>query len=409
MSVGLGYLNQILRDQPEFSFFSESGLTEDDFNDEERRVLRFIQDHITRHSQYPELSTVEGETRVIFPAFANEPVGYWTQKIIHRSASSIALEGANAIYNRAFDGDLDGARELIRDLFAQLQIRCGGGPVSDLRDSINGVIQLHDELQETPEPISIPFGFPTLDERSGGAQGGDYIVIQGETGSGKTYTLLKMALAAFNAGRVPMVVSTEMTPIQTARRILALRTGIPHRLIRMGQLSTHQGRRAIQADLAQLNELNRPFYIMRGSLTATVEDVILHIHERNPDAVYIDGGYLLRVGRRSNMTRFEQVSAGAEALKLLAQEVNKPIIATYQTKKRTDDIYMSRVIEQIASVIIRIKRESSEVADQSNTRDYASFELGKMREDSGGSFRVVMDFHRMVLEEIESNQEDPYE
>ncbi len=94
--------------------------------------------------------------------------------------------------------------------------------------SRDGVRQLKPELFLEGEP---------LDEATAGAQAGDLVVVMARPWVGKSYTLMHMALSAWQAGCSVLFVTMEMTPLQVVRRILGMYSGVNPDLIRRGMLS----------------------------------------------------------------------------------------------------------------------------------------------------------------------------
>jgi len=410
MSVGLGFIKQLLEDKPSFAFMEEFGLRKDDFSDKEYQLLSSINKHLISYGSFPSISIVEAENDFTFPPFPTAPLQYWVDGIIKRTTSSMLLDAAKGMENKILLGKEDEAFKILHQTYSKVSERKYGKLVVSITDLAQDVLNEHDIYQRSDRMVGVPFGFPYLDEVSGGAHKGDLIAIVAKTNVGKTYTLLHMANTAHENGYVPMVISTEMLPIQYARRVLALRSHVPSDRIRFGMLSTHLGRRRLQENIQQLMESPTPFYIMKSSLSTGMDDVLLQIREKKPDCIYVDGAYLLKAGEKQ--TRFEQVSSGVETLKLLAQEIGRPIIATYQigNKKGStglDTVYQSDIIVQIASIVISLENDdessgySADLPISGARRSFKIMKLLKGREGEQGKLRILFDMFRMNITEYE--------
>ena len=171
--------------------------------------------------------------------------------------------------------------------------------------------------------------------------------------SGKTFLLLHMALTAFNAGKNVMLIPTEMSEIQYHRRLAALRNNISINKIKFGELSSIIGIPILKYDKELLEKSENKFYMTDASMSLGMLDVKSSTYVYKPDALYIDGAYLLRPETYAK-SRYEMVSSVAESLKMLAKEMNIPVIATYQINKKTDDIYQSDVVRQLSSIVIEL-------------------------------------------------------
>ena len=171
--------------------------------------------------------------------------------------------------------------------------------------------------------------------------------------SGKTFLLLHMALSAYGAGKNVMLIPTEMSEIQYHRRLAALRNTLSINKIKFGELSSVIGVPLLKYDKELLEKNEHKFYMTDASMSLGMLDVKSSAYVYKPDAIYIDGAYLLRPETYAK-SRYEMVSSVAESLKMLAKELNIPIIATYQINKKTDDIYQSDVVRQLSSIVIEL-------------------------------------------------------
>jgi len=414
MSVGLGFIRQLLEDKPTFSYMEEFGLRKSDFTDKESTLLETVDSHLIRYGAFPSIAIVEAENDYTFPPLPSAPLKYWVDGLIKRTTSKLLVGAAKDIENKIVLGREDEAFRILHETYSEVSKRKYGKLVVSINDLAQDVLDEHDIRQRSATMAGIPFGFPFLDAVSGGAQKGDLVAIVAKTNVGKTYTLLKMANTAHENGYVPMVVSTEMLPIQYARRILAIRSNLPPERIRLGLLGTHIGRKKLQENIQELIESPTPYYIMKSSLSTKMEDVILQIREKRPDCIYVDGAYLLKIGGANNkQTRFEQVSGGVETLKLLAQEVGRPIIATYQigNKKSStglDTVYQSDIIVQIASIVISLENDDTERGEFSPDipimgakRSFKIMKLLKGREGERGTLRILFDMFKTEIREYE--------
>jgi len=407
VSVGLGFLYRVLNDGTDLDFLNVNGLSADDFNESELEVVDLIKNHVRLYSVLPSTKTVEAEWGSRFPDFPDEPVNYWSDNIIKRTSSFQILEASEVLKNDVLNTNVDGAYKKLRELYLKLQERRASNPITNLQEVGLEVLQEHDKRQVARREATIPFGFPYLDKISSGAHPGDFIAIVGKRGAGKTYFMLKMANAIHEAGKVPMVVSTEMNPVQYARRILALRNKVKFEAIRSGRLIHNKGRAAIESDLENLSNNAIPYLIMKSALSNTLEDIIVHVKEKRPDCVYVDGAYLLKSDSSKKQNRFEQYSHGADMLKLLAQETGIPVIATYQLLRKTagglDDVYMSDVIAQNATLVLGVKDADEQTTGdvEWNSVKYKILEVLKGREGESGRILVHFDLERMIIEEVE--------
>ena len=215
-----------------------------------------------------------------------------------------------------------------------------------------------------------------------------------------SYILLRCALFAYLSGWRPLVVTLEMPVIQCVRRILALQAHVATSDVRLGRL-THWGEEMFGEAVSDVTVLDaeRPFYFLQGTLTTTVEDLVLRIQELNCNVLYVDGAYLLHTKHRQD--RWERVSETAEYLKRIASEFELPIISTYQFNRQgpgnLGNIAFSDSIGQLASIVVALYTED----DVSQPIHYRTMKLLKGREGELGSIRLKFDMERTSIEEEE--------
>jgi len=402
LSVGLGLLHRFLTDEMPIGFFAENDITEQSFAGNEADAFQLIVNHFQNFGVLPKIETIEAELKIKFPEFPNEPISYWAEKVERRRQSMMMTKAAQTILTDAAEGEVEDARSALKTLFFDLEARAPSGRVFDLANISDDVVAKHDKVRMLSEEVSgIPFGIKYLDEITGGAQPGDTVALVGRPSLGKTYFTLQMALSAWERNRTPLIVSLEMPADRCARRVLALRSHVPVTMVRLGKLG-FWGRGKLVADIGQLKEFRRSFHIMEGTLDSTVEDIALKVRELRPDCLYIDGAYMLRT-RREARSRQERIAETAEFIKRMASEFEIPILSTYQFNRKGpgfDNIYMSDVIGQLASIVLGIDdEEEAEDFPVHGAAQFKSLELFKGREGERGKMRIVFDMQRMVIEQ----------
>jgi len=238
----------------------------------------------------------------------------------------------------------------------------------------------------------IKFGWPTVDKSSAGMQPGDFISFIGRPGEGKTYMLLYLMLHAWRQGKVPMFVSMEMNPQLIIQRLAALDTHTSAKQIKLGNLSSKM-KNPMMATLIE-NKKMPPMWVLDGGLSATVDDILMHALEKNPDVIFIDGAYLLRVKGTSN--RWERLSDNAERIKRdVCEGLKLPVVCSYQfnrdaikKKKSFDEVGLENiagadVIGQVSSLVFGMFDEESV-----ETMERRRINILKGRYGERGSFKV---------------------
>lgn len=418
MSVGLALLRSVLDGNATLSFLLDQGLDRASFIGDEVRVFDVMYKHADQFGQLPKLATIVTESGVKIPTFPAEPIGFWLDRVEARKSALIALDVAKQMEKAVSEGRIDRVKELAQDLYLKLGTHAGFGRVVDANQIAPQVMEDHDRLQLQGKSLSgVPFGIDYLDAISGGAQPGDTIAIVGRPGKGKSLILAKMGLHCFERQGIPLVVTLEMPALQWVRRMMAIHSSVPATALRLGRMS-FWARKKVMADIGSLLALKgRPFYIMEGTLSSTVEDIAVRARELRPSALYVDGAYLLRL-KGKPMARWERVTETAEWLKMISNDLKIPSIATYQFNRKgagsIDNIGQSDAIGQLASVVISLDDDNLASDARLSSKQYKTLELLKGREGETGLIRILFDMERMIIQqesvlrgyELETDGED---
>jgi len=408
MTIGLGLIKKLLDTKELLTDLKDKGVDDDSFVGEELKVYKFLKRHLAEYGVYPKEETIDAEVNVSLPELTDEPIEYWIDRVERRRMSRLITEAAEQMMEACSEGDVDVARGKLRDCFLELEARSPTHRVDDLVRKAQLVLIKHDRLRNSGEMDGVPFGLDYLDQVSNGAQPGDTIAIVGRPGMGKSYFEFAMANYAYDAGKCPLVVTLEMPALQCARRIMALRTRVPTDLIRKGRLG-HWGRMRLEEGVGNLmGNTDRPFWLLEGELKSTIEDLVLTVRELKPDALYVDGAYLLR-SKENISARWERVSQTAEFLKMIATEFSIPAIATYQFNRRgagkLENIAYTDAVGQLASIVISLDEDLTEERERESgvwkARTFKILELLKGREGERGKIQVLYDMSRMLIEQTE--------
>jgi replicative DNA helicase len=379
---------------------TDFGLSRKDFTEDEREILEHIEKHIDHYGAIPSLETVASATDFQAPDGSDEPLDFWADEIKTRSARSKIRKDLPKVAELLREGDTEKAIDAIRDLSEKLARYDGETPVILGADAAVEVLRRHDEIQRKGKPaVEVPYGFPYLDKMSGGLQPTDSVLLVGPTGIGKTFVLLSMAEKCHAAGKIPLVISMEMQVSRVASRWLALRTALGETRIRTGLLNTYVGRERLEINVARAQE-EHPFYFIDGGFVFEIEDLIPHVRRLKPDAVYIDGAYIMKTRGRTK-DRYEGMATTAEQIKLMALRTESRVVSTYQLdgKGRT---FGGRTMDHLASVVLHLTED--EGADYNNewgNKESRIIQITKGRSGEYGTFRIIYNMKRTRIEQAE--------
>jgi len=212
-----------------------------------------------------------------------------------------------------------------------------------------------------------PSGFRDLDEITGGFQPGNLIIIAARPSMGKSALVTNMAEnASIEHGKPVALFSLEMSESELAQRFVASQARIKGDELRKGRVADAKWPKILEAS-ARLAAA--PLYVDDSSDVGILEirAKARRLHQQAPlGMIIVDYLQLLRPDGRVE-SRVEQVGQMSRGLKILARELNVPVVALSQLSRavesRTDkrpilsDLRESGQIEQDADLVAFIYRE----------------------------------------------------
>lgn len=380
---------------------------EDMFTEDELPAFVYLRDHLNSYGQLPSMEVMEAQNLPLPAIRGNRDASseYYLDRIRERFAYTQVNERFPQLTECMRSKDMTGMLGVLRDMISNSASALESENYTTLADELGQVRDRYLEAKLNPGLQGIPFGWDSLDEMTGGAQGGDLIVLAGRPSMGKSYLLLKMLHSMWSRGYVACFTSMEMSLIQIARRFLGLHAGINPNFIRDGEMSTAGENRM----LSMLDELidSTPLHLLAGDMSKQVGGVESMIVEFNPDIVFVDSAYLLTPSGKSMgyVSKWETISKVVGQLKSLAMRYNKPIVISVQfnrnqksnSNKSSDlgDIAGSDSIPQDASIVLGTRQGPSPY--QSVQR---IVEVMKNREGETGEFATSFSFSPLNISEV---------
>ena len=185
----------------------------------------------------------------------------------------------------------------------------------------------------------IPTGFRLLDTVLTGLGRGDLIILAARPGMGKTSFALNIATRVAMQQKVPVAIfSLEMTKEQLTNRILSAEAGIDSQAFRTGALRAEDWE---YLALATEKLHDAPIY-MDDTSGITITEMKAKIRRVNQDPtrpnvglIVIDYLQLMTTGQRTE-NRVQEISSITRNLKIMAKEMNVPIIALSQLSRAVE-------------------------------------------------------------------------
>ena len=279
------------------------------------------------------------------------------------------------------DGVVDWATSAITAIADRVSRPDDIAPLSDVVRATLDDLERRQQARQAGECIGIPTGLQRLDALTGGWRGGQLVVLAGRPGTGKSATMLHFARAAAASGVPVCVFSLEMPAGQLAGRMLVGGSGVDSQAFRVGSVDTAGWSQLEQAG-AELSAI--PVYLNdRANITiGAIRSQCKAMHRRGKcGMVVIDYLQLLDTSTRNpNSTREREIAAASRSAKLLAKELDVPVILLSQLsrdiEKRADktpllsDLRESGAIEQDADMVAFIDRPAMYAAQMITTTRY---------------------------------------
>jgi len=231
-----------------------------------------------------------------------------------------------------------------------------------------------------------------------GLQPSDLLIIAGRPGQGKTGFLLSVAKnAALTHKKHVAIFSLEMSNEQVVQRLIAQETGIDSQRLRNGKLTQEEW--PLFTHAIEVMSDTKIFLDDTPAITPLqLRTKCRRLHmEFNLDLVIVD--YIQLMGGESrNENRVQEVSFISRSLKVLARELNVPVLAAAQlsraVEQRTDkrpvlsDLRESGSIEQDADIVMFIYRPDQYEKDTAK-QNIAEIIIAKHRNGPVGSVELI--------------------
>ncbi len=240
--------------------------------------------------------------------------------------------------------------------------------LTHIRESIVDSMSRVDAVRAAGGKITgVPTGFTALDNLTAGLHNGNLVLIAARPAMGKTAFAMNIAVHAAVEHKVPVAVfNMEMSKLEVVNRILCSEALVLSDHLKTGSLDQKDIERLAQA-IGRLSA--SPLYI-DDTPGMTVESIRAKCRKMKMQnklgLVVIDYLQLMKSSKKTN-NRVEEVADISRGLKILAKELEVPVIALSQLSRgpesRTDhrpmmsDLRESGSIEQDADMVMLLYRE----------------------------------------------------
>lgn len=213
----------------------------------------------------------------------------------------------------------------------------------------------------------VPTGFSDLDQLLNGLHPGQLIVVAGRPGLGKSTVGLDFVRhAAVRHSLTSAVFSLEMSKVEIVMRILSAEARVPLHVLRSGSLSDDDWTKLAR----KMGEISEAPLFIDDTPNLTMMEIrakARRLKQRHDLKLLVVDYLQLMTSPKRVESRQQEVSELSRGLKLLAKEIDCPVVAIAQLNRgpeqRTDkrpqlsDLRESGAIEQDADVVILLHRD----------------------------------------------------
>lgn len=289
-----------------------------------------------------------------------------------------------------------------------------------LRDAIKGVSEQMALNAADSKPLTgTPTGFSRIDDRSGGLQRSDLVIIAADTSSGKSSLAIAFTLSAAKYGHGVAFYSMEMKKEQIAARMISIESGIPANEIMYSKLNREQFERI---DIGIGKIYDKPVYFDDRS-TSNIDTILASIRtmklKYGISGAIVDYLQILSVNMKGSNTE-QQMGEAARRLKNLAKELDIWIVALSQLNRDSINpvpslarLRASGQIAEAADVVMLIYRPElygkyyPEPFQNADTHGTAMIDIAKGRNIGLAKFLVRFDAQNTKFYEMEGGYIPP--
>jgi replicative DNA helicase len=268
----------------------------------------------------------------------------------------------------------------------------------------------------------IPTGLRDLDKLTAGLQRSDLVIIAARPSMGKTALMLNMSLDIATKAKQGSVLyfSLEMSKEQLVDRLLAAEAGVDAWKLRTGEGLNDNDFERLSAAMGELAEA--PIFIddTSGITVSDLRTKARRLHHQHPlAAIMVDYLQLMSGGSRfaSTANRVQEISEISRSLKILARELNVPVVAASQLSRSVEsrnppipqlaDLRESGSIEQDADIVTFIYRPF--YYDDNADPNVTELHIKKHRNGPTDNLKIYFDPNKQRFRDLDIRHEQPFE
>jgi len=273
------------------------------------------------------------------PTKYNAP--YWLSEMFlyrTRRQTKAKLESALAAVSRASTGEIDGVISSLQNFILDIKDHVSRTADETLKSTVEEIVGEIEERynNKSDTPWGIPTGWLTLDNALGGLRDGGLYIIAGRPGQGKTAMAISIARNILMAGVPIGMFSLEMTKKELGMRLMAVHADMDMTTVYRGVLNQNDFKKITKGTEVKM----LPLYVSdRTDLTTSMmrSEARRYVNNHGVRLIIVDYLQLLQGSKDAKKQgKYEVVSEISRGLKLMATELNIPVIALAQLNREIE-------------------------------------------------------------------------
>ena len=363
-----------------------------------------LQNRLKEKDLPPDISSMEYVRELIAAVPTSANVKYYANIVSEKAVLRRLIKTAEEVTNNCYlekDSTEVILEESEKKLFNVLQRRDSGDYVPIQQVVLNAINNIEKASKLKGSVTGIPTGFVDLDYKTSGMHASDLVLVAARPSMGKTAFVLNIAqYMAFRKDVTVAIFSLEMSKEQLVNRLLAMESHVDSQNMRTGNLKDEDWTKLVEgADV-----IGRSNLIIDDTPGISIAEMRSKCRkyklEHNLGIIMIDYLQLMSGSGRAGDNRQQEISEISRGLKMMARELDVPVIALSQLSRtlesRADhrpmmsDLRESGAIEQDADVIIFLYRDEYYHPD-SEDKNIAEIIIGKQRNGPVGTVKLRYD------------------
>lgn len=328
--------------------------------------------------------------------------GEYAKIVAEKAAMRRLIQTADDIRDKSFEGSMDPSEILDyaeQGIFeiAQRGQKSDYSPIKEVL--LENVAMIDKAIQTQGQVVGLSTGFKKLDELTSGLQKSTLVIIAARPAMGKTAFALNIAQnAAIRAGASVIIFSLEMAKAELGQRLLSMESRVEMEKLKNGNIERADWDR-INMALDSLSKSNIHIDDTPGISVMEMKNKCRRLKaEKGLDLIVVDYLQLMNSEGKSD-SRQQEISALSRYLKLLAREMDCPVIVLSQLSRapeqRTDhrpilsDLRESGSIEQDADIVMFLYRDDYYNQENSEKPGVCEINIAKHRSGKTETFDLT--------------------